>query len=83
MLTLEAQICAQINRDENCSQNSSRLMAMRSDMINLIRQRNGFGVETIPIVPVLRQTGGPNRSRPPANVGQQNLHEISRNEWLI
>jgi hypothetical protein len=43
MLDLEDKIRAQVNRDEECSEISLRLMEMRREMLDLIRQRNAMG----------------------------------------
>jgi hypothetical protein len=43
MLTVEDAIRKQVNRDEDCSEASLRLMAMRSTMLGLIGQRNSLG----------------------------------------
>lgn len=43
MLDLEDKIRAQVNRDEDCSETSLRLMEMRREMLDLIRQRNAMG----------------------------------------
>ncbi len=43
MLTLEGAIRIQVNRDEDCSEASFRLMAMRPQLLDLIRQRNALG----------------------------------------
>jgi hypothetical protein len=43
MLRIEDAICKQINRDEDCSQASLQLMAMRTTMLSLIGERNSMG----------------------------------------
>jgi hypothetical protein len=43
MLNFENKIRQQINRDEDCSEASLRLMEMRVQMTALIRQRNALG----------------------------------------
>jgi hypothetical protein len=45
MLRYEDTIRAQINRDEDCSQSSMQLMAMRVVMLGLIAERNRLGGE--------------------------------------
>lgn len=43
MLAAEAAIRKLVNRDEDCSEASLRLMAMRLTMLGLISQRNSLG----------------------------------------
>jgi hypothetical protein len=43
MLALEASIRSQVNRDLDCSEQASKLMAMRSQVIRLIAERNALG----------------------------------------
>jgi len=43
MLSLEGDIREQINRDEDCSESSLRLMEMRGQMVALLRQRDALG----------------------------------------
>jgi hypothetical protein len=43
MLTLGEAIRKQINRDEDCSQASLRLMAMRRELVALTTQRDALG----------------------------------------
>jgi hypothetical protein len=43
MLTFEETIRRQINRDENCSEASLRLMEMRGQLATLIRERDALG----------------------------------------
>jgi hypothetical protein len=43
ILAAEDIIRKQINRDEECSEASLRLMAMRTTMLNLIGERNSLG----------------------------------------
>jgi hypothetical protein len=43
MLTFEETIRQQINRDENCSEASLRLMEMRGQLAILIRERDALG----------------------------------------
>jgi hypothetical protein len=43
MLTFENTIRQQINRDEDCSEASLRLMEMRGQLATLIRERNALG----------------------------------------
>ena len=43
MLVLEATIRQQINRDEDCTEASLRLMAMRTTMLSLIGERDSLG----------------------------------------
>jgi hypothetical protein len=43
MLTFEETIRKQINRDEDCSETSLRLMAMRREMTALTAQRDALG----------------------------------------
>jgi hypothetical protein len=45
MLRYEDTIRTQINRDEDCSQSSMQLMAMRVVMLGLIAERNRLGGE--------------------------------------
>ena len=45
MLRYEATIRQQVNRDEDCSQSSQQLMAMRVVMLGLIAERNRLGGE--------------------------------------
>jgi hypothetical protein len=45
MLSLEAAIRKQVNRDEDCSEASTGLMAMRVVMLGLIAERNRLGGE--------------------------------------
>jgi hypothetical protein len=45
MLRYEDAIRKQVNRDEDCSQSSMQLMAMRVVMLGLISQRNRLGGE--------------------------------------
>ena len=45
MLTAEATIRQQVNRDEDCSGASMQLMAMRVVMLGLIAERNRLGGE--------------------------------------
>jgi hypothetical protein len=43
MLTFEDTIRLQVNRDEDCSDTSFRLMDMRGQMVALVRQREALG----------------------------------------
>jgi hypothetical protein len=43
MLASEAIIRKQINRDEDCTEDSLRLMLMRTTMLNLIGERDRLG----------------------------------------
>ena len=43
MLTFEDTIRLQVNRDEDCSDTSFRLMDMRGQMVALVRQREAHG----------------------------------------
>jgi hypothetical protein len=43
MLTFEEAIRKQVNRDEDCSQASLRLMAMRRELVALIAQKEALG----------------------------------------
>ncbi len=43
MLLLQDDIRAMVNHDLDCSEPSIRLMAMRADIMDLIRQRNAMG----------------------------------------
>ena len=45
MLRYEDTIRQQVNRDEDCSQSSTQLMAMRVVMLGLIAERNRLGGE--------------------------------------
>jgi len=45
MLSAEATIRQQVNRDEDCSEASMQLMAMRVVMLGLIAERNRLGGE--------------------------------------
>ena len=45
MLSAEATIRQQVNRDEDCSEASTQLMAMRVVMLGLIAERNRLGGE--------------------------------------
>jgi hypothetical protein len=45
MLSAEAAIRKQVNRDEDCSEASMQLMAMRVVMLGLIAERNRLGGE--------------------------------------
>ena len=45
MLSAEATIRKQVNRDEDCSEASMQLMAMRVVMLGLIAERNRLGGE--------------------------------------
>ena len=45
MLSVEAAIRKQVNRDEDCSEASTGLMAMRVVMLGLIAERNRLGGE--------------------------------------
>jgi hypothetical protein len=45
MLRFEATIRQQVNRDEDCSDASMQLMAMRAVMLGLISERNRLGGE--------------------------------------
>ncbi|MDP1869659.1 MAG: hypothetical protein Q8L13_25390 [Bradyrhizobium sp.] len=45
MLSAEATIRQQVNRDEDCSEASMQLMAMRVFMLGLIAERNRLGGE--------------------------------------
>ena len=45
MLLTEETIRKQVNRDEDCSDASAQLMAMRLDMLGLIGDRNRLGGE--------------------------------------
>jgi hypothetical protein len=47
MLRYEDTIRTQINRDEDCSQSSMQLMAMRVVMLGLIAERNRLGGERL------------------------------------
>jgi hypothetical protein len=43
MLSLQVEIRALVNADFDCSESSVRLMAMRAEMVDLIRRRNAMG----------------------------------------
>jgi hypothetical protein len=43
MLAAEAVVRKQVNRDEDCTEVSLRLMAMRTSMLSLIGERNSLG----------------------------------------
>jgi hypothetical protein len=43
MLKSEDTIRKQVNRDEDCTEASLRLMAMRTTLLGLIRERNSMG----------------------------------------
>jgi hypothetical protein len=43
MLTIEALIRQQVNRDEDCSETALKLMGMRAQMLTLIRDREAMG----------------------------------------
>jgi hypothetical protein len=43
MLTIEALIRQQVNRDEDCSEAALQLMEMRGQMVALIRDREAMG----------------------------------------
>jgi hypothetical protein len=43
MLSLQQDVRALVNLDLDCSESSIRLMAMRAEMVDLIRQRNAMG----------------------------------------
>lgn len=43
MLVLQNDIRFQVNHDLDCSESSFRLMAMRTEMVDLIRQRDAMG----------------------------------------
>ena len=43
MLTAEGSIRDQVNRDLNCTETSVQLMAMRREMVSLIRERDALG----------------------------------------
>ena len=45
MLSAEDNIRKQVNRDEDCSEAATRLMAMRAAMVGLIAERNRLGGE--------------------------------------
>ena len=45
MLSAEDNIRKQLNRDEDCSEAATRLMAMRATMVGLIGERNRLGGE--------------------------------------
>ncbi|MDP1883313.1 MAG: hypothetical protein Q8K88_10575 [Bradyrhizobium sp.] len=45
MLSAEATIRQQVNRDEDCSEASTQLLAMRVVMLGLIAERNRLGGE--------------------------------------
>ncbi len=45
MLSAEAAIRKQVNRDEDCSEASMQVMAMREVMLGLIAERNRLGGE--------------------------------------
>ncbi|MEH2504144.1 hypothetical protein V1290_002955 [Bradyrhizobium sp. AZCC 1578] len=45
MLSVEDNIRKQLNRDEDCSETATRLMAMRVTMVGLIGERNRLGGE--------------------------------------
>jgi hypothetical protein len=45
MLSVEATIRKQVNRDESCAEASMQLMAMRVVMLGLIAERNRLGGE--------------------------------------
>src|SRR4051812_26821584 len=49
MLVLQQDIRVQVNHDLDCSESSISLMAMRTQMVNLIARRNALGgIETCP-----------------------------------
>ena len=43
MLEAEVSIRDQVNRDLNCTETSVQLMAMRREMVSLIRERDALG----------------------------------------
>ncbi|WOH51748.1 hypothetical protein [Bradyrhizobium sp. sBnM-33] len=45
MLSAEDNIRKRVNRDEDCSEAATRLMAMRATMVGLIGERNRLGGE--------------------------------------
>jgi hypothetical protein len=48
MLSLQEEVRGLVNHDLDCSELSLRLMAMRAEMVDLIRQRNAMGGEACP-----------------------------------
>jgi hypothetical protein len=50
MLETEAAIRSQIGRDEDCTENSLRLMAMRAEMSDLSKERARLGDDKEPIL---------------------------------
>jgi hypothetical protein len=43
MLDVESSIRILVNRDEDCAESATRLMAMRSEMVELLRERKTAG----------------------------------------
>ena len=68
MLSLQEDMRALVNHDLDCSEPAIRLMAMRADMVELIRQRDAIGgIEVCPtIAERLKQTHRPEWPRRPA-----------------
>jgi hypothetical protein len=74
MLLLQQQIRALVNDDLDCSEAAFRLMAMRAEVVDLIRQRDAMGgVEACPNVaerlrqqyrPELRRKSGIAKEKP-------------------
>ena len=65
MLSLQEEIRVLVNRGLDCSESSQRLMAMRAEMLDLIRRRNAVGgIETCPnIAERLKQNYRPELQR--------------------
>lgn len=50
MLILQQDIRGQVNHDLDCSESAMRLMAMRTQMVDLIARRNALGgIEACPV----------------------------------
>jgi hypothetical protein len=64
MLNLEGAIRDQINRDQDCSEASIRLMALRREMVDLLQQRRAAGDnDRCPIVEQRLTGSGPLQAR--------------------
>jgi hypothetical protein len=74
MLKVEALIRSQINHDLDCTESSLQLMAMREEMVSLIKERDALGGrETLPnIAERLRENYRPVRKALGKKAGQGN-----------
>jgi hypothetical protein len=74
MLKVEALIRSQINHDLDCAESSLQLMAMRKEMVSLIKERDALGGrETLPnIAERLRENYTPVRKALGKRAGQGN-----------